>query len=97
MLALLLAGYPQEAIEPTTESVWLSLLEDLDAEATTQVVLRMIKTEPRFPSMAELRQAVRMRRERERQESDRLALTGSTEPIELPAHVKEWRMAKGWA
>lgn len=97
MLTLLLAGYPQEAIEPTTESVWLSLLEDLDAQATTEVVLQMIKTEPRFPAMAELRRSVRLRLDRQRQESDRLALTGSTAQLELPTHVKEWRAAKGWA
>jgi hypothetical protein len=95
-LGILLAGFPQEALEPATGEVWVKLLTDLDADATMAVIYQWIKTEPKFPAMAQLRQAVRQYRSRQESERVRLSLSRTAGPLEVPAEVKEWQSSVGW-
>jgi len=97
VLTLLVAGFPRETIDAASETIWLKLLEDLDAQLTTEAVLFWIKTEPRFPTMSDIRQAVRLRKGREASDQERLALMRTTTPLEVPAFVKQWQKSVGWA
>src|SRR5262245_42263249 len=66
MVAILVAAYPREALEPASVDVYTAALAELDSlPALEQTVRTIIRSSPRFPSISELRETYLEIRRRE--------------------------------
>ena len=99
VLAILTAGFPDQALEPPTVELWSKLLMKMggqrpDAGAIGRdVAIRIVETWDRFPKLAQYRQMY-IKHQLDLKQGQLERYTGPPEPV--PEQVKEWMAKIGW-
>lgn len=92
-LGMLTSAYPDMTLEPESSAIYLACLGEMDLSLAAPAILTWVKSETRWPRIADLREAYRAEAHRMQQDAERNVRATLPEQT-APEWVARWRRAR---
>lgn len=96
ILEMLVSAFHRETLETGTVELWLDILDPLDAEISTKVTIDWVKSQDRFPTIAQFRHAYHSERARvlSEERGRPVSLDEFGLPLNCPDWVQRWKASR---